>query len=44
MDTVNVNVDVAVRDRFAVIAAIIRDSQGVVLGAKVKKIGVVDPL
>ncbi|KAB1224236.1 hypothetical protein CJ030_MR2G005731 [Morella rubra] len=41
---VKVNVDVAIRDQFAVIAALIRDSNGVVKGSKFEKIEAVQPL
>lgn len=38
------NVDIAIRDSYAVIAAILQDCQGAILGDLVKKIVVVDPL
>lgn len=38
------NVDVAIREEFAVIAAVIRDYRGVVKGASFAKIDVVQPL
>ncbi|KAB1219636.1 hypothetical protein CJ030_MR3G011104 [Morella rubra] len=41
---VKVNVDVAIRDQFAVIAALIRDSNGVVKGSTFEKIKAVQPL
>lgn len=43
-DTVRVNVDVGVRDNFAVAATIIRDHHGAICGFKVAKLDVVDPL
>lgn len=42
MDTVKVNFDVAVRDTFAVGAAVIKDHAGMVVGAVEKKLPLVD--
>ncbi|KAB1216079.1 Carbonic anhydrase, chloroplastic [Morella rubra] len=44
VSTVKVNVDAAIRENYAVIAAIICDSKGKVLEAKMQKIDVVDSL
>ncbi|KAB1203276.1 hypothetical protein CJ030_MR8G026870 [Morella rubra] len=43
-DTVKVNTDVAIRENFAVAAAVFRGSQGIVLGATAEKILVGSPV
>lgn len=43
-DVVKMNVDVAIREHFAIATAILRDHQGAICGFKVAKIDVVIPL